>query len=620
MSKFLEILASATSELSNSPHVSSVAVVTNKVLDQIKEIQSAISKKPELCSILIYICLRFLQEIDFLNVAVSIEDRPPVKQFPIVLSRLRGTLSPFFREGIDCSVSCGREFLRFGLDRPLICEFVSNFQVTQKYFGNPSPEFLHLLIPEAAQEKIQQLVDPALIPNVVQELIASRNPESVHFMICDLLRFCFSSSKITQDIKCRFILELLHALPNRDHMINTVEVGLCLCIDLFAFQRGVGDLSAIHAFFHVFRKYPSLLPFIDKVCVRHAMIPLAIAEAMAACNEVIPITSVVLPVVEIEPMGLDIQGILTQAIRKLRWQKNSPTVLAECSQNLLRAIMADGPCMFDLPLTRNEGLKTIIRAGNAAIIAAVCTKHHAILTMAMYELVVDTNLELLKQVLALVFESEVASWVIPALSKVLVLTPEFIDSMPEVIAEIPTTVDPSAFIRYLSYNCTMDEIATLTETVLFPSVDSQVSQLFKASLKWKTTVQSSFWVIVKRAFVCDRYTRVIITAFQALIKPLSEGQISSLHLKQILRRTIPSPMLSSLIHEMVRESENARQILIPVLMGWCQFFKDDTQKFVQNRANTFRTLYEGLSPSDKLRFPPEIKNLLQLEMTSHGTE
>jgi hypothetical protein len=75
-----------------------------------------------------------------------VEDRPPVPQFSVVLNGIRSSLAPFFKEGIDCSVSCGREFLRFGFDRAVISDFVPNFQLNQKFFANAnaSADFLSL--------------------------------------------------------------------------------------------------------------------------------------------------------------------------------------------------------------------------------------------------------------------------------------------------------------------------------------------------------------------------------------------------------------------------------------------------------------------------------------------
>jgi hypothetical protein len=52
---------------------------------------------------------------------------------------------------------------------------------------------------------------------------------------------------------------------------------------------------------------------------------------MAAYNEMIAVTSVVLPVVENEQQGFDLPQLLNQAMQKLKWQRNSPVVLADCS-------------------------------------------------------------------------------------------------------------------------------------------------------------------------------------------------------------------------------------------------------------------------------------------------
>jgi hypothetical protein len=133
MSNLLEILKAATEDLANSPSATDVALRTTQLLQQIKEIQPHIMKHAELASILAYKCLRSLQEIDFLNVAFRLENRPANKQFQIVTSQLREILTPIFKENVDLSVSCGREFLRLALDRPLICEFNANFRLEPNF-------------------------------------------------------------------------------------------------------------------------------------------------------------------------------------------------------------------------------------------------------------------------------------------------------------------------------------------------------------------------------------------------------------------------------------------------------------------------------------------------------
>jgi hypothetical protein len=429
-------------------------------------------------------------------------------------------------------------------------------------------------------------------------------------LICDLIRFCFASTKLKQNIKARFILELLQALPNRDASMGLLEVCICLCIDLFTFQRTVNDLSVIRMFFSIFREYPGLTYFIDKVCARHPKIPLAVAEAMAACGEVINITSVSLPTVEIEPQGMDLQGALNHAVQKLKWQKNSLTVMAECSGNVLRAILADGLPPFDVPPTRNDGVKMMIRAKNAALCSAVCTKNQSILRLTIFELVSTGEVEFLKSLLHLLFESEVAADVLPALSNSLILRPEVIESMPAVLDNIPETVDPSPFIRFMAHDCTMDEISLLTNTPIFPSVPSQMASLFKDSLKWKSIVQASFWNIVRNAYSCDRYAGLIVTTLQLLIKPLSEGSISSFNMKQLLKRTSPSPVLAPLVLDMVDGSETQRLLLVTILVSWCHFFQTATATFVQDRKESFRTLYNSIPSTAKLLFPALVVNLI----------
>jgi hypothetical protein len=246
------------------------------------------------------------------------------------------------------------------------------------------------------------------------------------------------------------VLELLRSLPVPDQTVNTLEVSLCLCIDLFTDQRKGGDVAPIRIFFQVLKVYPGLAFFIDRMCARHPRLPLAVAEARAACGEVIHVTSVTLPVAENQLPCLDLQGILNQAVQKMKWQQNSPAIIAECSTNILKAILNEGPLTFNLPVREHEGLMAVIRVRNAPLMTALCVKQPAILKMTIYTLVSDGEVEFLKTLLDQLFESEVAETVLPALCTALLLKPEFIPSVPAVIGDISTRADPSPLIRFMS--------------------------------------------------------------------------------------------------------------------------------------------------------------------------
>jgi hypothetical protein len=610
MSNLLEILKAATEDLANSPSATDVALRTTQLLQQIKEIQPHIMKHPELASILAYKSLRSLQEIDFLNVAFRLENRPANKQFQIVTAQLREILTPIFKENVDFSVSCGREFLRLALDKPLICEFNPNFRLELKFLSNPSPEFLKVLIPESSLERLQRLDEPPLVASIAHDLVSHYNPETAHFFICDYIRYAFSSNRLSWETKLKFVLALLENIPNKESMVNTVEVGLCLCLDLFTFQRVSADLSGIRAFFGVFHEFPGLAHFIERMGLRHPTVPTAIAEAMAVCNDVIPFSILQLPQVEAEPQRFDTQTILNQSVQKLKWQKNSPTVLAECSSQLLRAILQSGPCLFDVPVQKNKELSILIKSSHAILIGSVCVKNPNLLKLGLFEVVMDGNVDLLKQICLWLFATDSSAAVLPALCKVLVLKPDFAVALAPIMAELPPSVDPSPFIRFICFNCTGEEIANLTQTPLWPSTDAQGCQLLKDSLKWRLTVQCSFWMVARRAFLARKFNKPVLDAVQALIKQISDGQVASFQVKVMLKKTAPGTNLLPLVTDMTKGTESVKAILVAVLGGWSSFFPEDLERFIQNRVLTFRSFYEGLVAQNKAVFPDAVKAML----------
>ena len=611
-SNLFEMLEQASANLAKSPHELGVTQRAIDILRKIYEFHAVISKDKKLSGIFVYKCLRMLQEADYLNVTFRIEQQVQNNSFQAATAKLRTILQALFKANTDFSV-CGREFLRLALDRPLINEFMSNFMM-DRFLADTSPDstFLRLMVPKASQQKIDEVKSgSSSVKQVVEGLISHYNQITVHFLICDCIRYVLAVPALDYQQKAELVLELLDHLPHKEAMVTSFEVNLCLCLDVLTFTLNNKDRSAIKAFFEVYKQYNGLSHFIERVAKKYPAVALSVAAAMSVCKVAIPSNIIQWPAIEQEAVALDTSSILSEAMDKLKWSKRDMSgVLNDCAAKLMVNIFDKGPCELSVPIRHNDELNLIIKNGNVMILAKLCEKNSGVLRMTIYELGQAKSYAMLKDVISEVFKGEAVDTVFPSLSKVLVLQPELIETVAAVLGEAPPTADPSSFIRYMSYNCTSDELATLLQRPIFPKDPQQASQLLKDSLRWRQTAQCAFWLILRKAYTSTQHHNTIIDAFTSNIKPLSESPVAFVQIKSLLRTTPPLPYLAPLIVELSQLPGSAQTCVVAILQSWSLLFPDATDRFVKKKASTIRQFYNSLPADLTSEFPASVKDLL----------
>jgi hypothetical protein len=95
---------------------------------------------------------------------------------------------------------------------------------------------------------------------------------------------------------------------------------------------------------------------------------------------------------------------------------------------LLRVILQSGLCLFDVPLQKNTKLRILIKSGHEVLTGSVCMKDPNLLKLELFEIIMDSNVDLVRQIYPWLFPTDSSAVVLPALNKVLVLKPDFAET------------------------------------------------------------------------------------------------------------------------------------------------------------------------------------------------
>jgi hypothetical protein len=576
-----------------------------QVAEKIKELQPNVSRFPSIYGVFIFKCLRFWQELHFLDISSGLEGLLIAGPIRSAAATFESLLMPILKVTPNLS-ACGKEFIRLGLDRPLISHFTANFR-SEKCTGEPSADFLRVIVPTPIHKLLDHFDDVSRIPSLVKSIVSQYSTVTL-FTLCDTIRYVFASPRFNLSSKSKLLLELINNIPNRSFMMQTFEIQMAICLDLLTFQR-TNETDSIRAFFVVFKEFPELLFFIERVAMRNAKMRQSLAEAMAASNETLPVKNIKLPTVEIEPAVIDTVGLIQSTVRRMKWQKkDAPDILADVSEQIIKRVKECGDCTFNLPVPKNSEMSSVIASGELSIISAVCMKNADILKFTIYELGSANNHELLKGLLLDLWKSDAAGSVWPSLTTVMILLPELIKFVGGILTDVPKSVDPSCLVRYLVHNCTGDEIGSLP--LVFPSIESQVAFLIKESLKWKPIPQNAFWAIVRRAYLTEEYSKQVINSVMFLIRPITESAIATAEFRLLLRKIAPSSEIWKLVNAMMKGTEMAQLIVVSVLTTWIDLFKAQTERLIQDRVSSFKSFFESLSNEGRNRFPEDMKLLI----------
>ena len=261
----------------------------SNILEKIKTIIPAILKNSSLISIYIYQFLRFLQQINYSVILISLEQGKVSPLLNIITTKVISTLKQLMNGPVEISEVCGREFLRFSLDHSLVSEFAFSTEI-KNFAKPPKNEFIKTLIPKNIQDEIDESLvgeDCTQTMKNLQVMFGQVSPEMIHFLICDIIRYVYSARRLSEQAKTKFIKSLLMLIPHWNEVIYTFEVCIALLIDIFTFQRqSKEDDTNIRVCFNLIKDFPLLLKFVENLVQNDHIMLLFLKQQQGAMKQV----------------------------------------------------------------------------------------------------------------------------------------------------------------------------------------------------------------------------------------------------------------------------------------------------------------------------------------------
>lgn len=614
-----DLLEAASDKLKGQSDLNSLENF-KKILEKIKEIIPAILKNPTLISLYIYQLLRFLQQINYSIMILSLEDSPEQENpkrllslLPIITALLISILKSLMKGTFEIGEICGREFLRFSLDHSLVSEFPFSTDI-KNYTIPPKNEFIKTLIPNEIQRELDESLVGKEWTQAIQNLktiLDTKSKDTIHFLICDIIRYVFSAKRLPTDTKAEFIKSLLTLIPNWKYEIYTFEICIVLFIDIVTFQRqqqSKEDDSNIRVCFKLIREFPLFLTFVENLVKTDQLMLLFLAEAATRCDEQKLFENITLPAVEPEAPKVDTREELKQLLSKLKWQRKADggsSLLSDFASQVIHNLQ---PCFFEIPFKTSDDLQVILDSGNPSVIASVCEKDQNVFKMALFALA--DKREIIEKVLEILMKTEIVkTFMLQSFAKVLVIAPNILPSVMPLLPKIPKTVDPTPFLRYMSYNLTNDEIIQILNqdlnSSLFPTDENFVENLIRSSLNWKETAQTVFWmIIVSTAVNRDSVNaKNVFSTIEKLLSQIVNFPVVFIQIRLLLQKMKPTPMISKLADGFMKGSDKLQNAFIIMVSSWFKASQDDTVTFLQGRLKSFKTFFTELSDENKKKIP-----------------
>ena len=611
------LLEAASNELKGLKEIDALVEFRN-ILERINSSILTILNNSSLISIYIYQLLRFLQQINYSVILISLEQEKPKPLLQILTAQMISTLKRLLAGSFDIGDVCGREFLRFSLDHSLVSEFSFSTEI-KDLAKPPKNEFIKTLIPKNIQDEIDESLvgeDCSQTIQNLQSLLNQNCPETIHFLICDIIRYTFAAKRLTVETKTEFIKSLLTLIPNWKETIYTFEICIVLIIDIITYQRQLKlkeDEINIRVIFNLIREFPLLLKFIERLVEKDQLMILFLAEAAAKCSETNLFVNITLPTVEPEEPKIDTKAALNELLSKLKWQRKSDggtTLITDFASQVIHNLQ---PCYFEIPFKPSEDLQIILDSGNANAIASVCELDQNVFKTTIYAL--SDKKELVENIIDILVKTEAKSFMLQSFSKVLVIAPHLLRTVIKFLPQIPNNIDPTPFIRYMSYNLTNDEIIQIlnfssniqnsNSFYPFPSDDETVESLIKSSLNWKETAQTTFWMIIVNTAINRDPTNAknLINAIEKLLPQIANFPVVFIQIRMMLQKMQPSPLLSKLANSFMKGNEKICEAFAIIIAYWFQASQDDTIAFLQNRFKSFKEFFVKLSDENKKKVP-----------------
>lgn len=555
---------------------------------------STIKSNSTCSSICVYQFLRFYQQIRYQ--LFNYQLNPSEENYNEDLNKLLSDISSMVNQlqnGNDIGETCGWEFLRFAGNRFLMSSFSLSSDINN-YFAPPKKEFLNTILPQDLRIIIQKgLSSSDQNAQEILNFIPRKSNEMLYFIICDLIRLVFSIEQVPPNKKTNYLKSILSILPNWSQLINTFDICLALTIDLLSFRSGiVNDDTNIKVCVNLIREFPDLLTFVENFAKKNPSLLLSLAEVSKRLKQPDLFPHLTLPSLSPEKQTVETKTALDGLVKRLKYTKN----LALTNPFLVafgNSIMPNlDSCMFKIPFTPTDDLQLILDTGNPFVIATVCESNPNVFKLAVYSL--RNKVEILKQVLSILSKSTTAkTFLLSSLSKVLVITPELFKTLiNDSLIPQDEDIDPTPFIRYISYNLTDDCIYKITNRTknpyLFPSNVNYIESILMESLGWGETTQKSLWFFINNSITQSQPVKTgLLSVINKVLQSLSNHPVHLFNIKLMLQRMKlddppTTPLLKGIVETFMNGDSKLYKTFYMILKSWFNTFAKETIEFFRN--------------------------------------
>ena len=610
----LEFLESASSEIIKSSTRPITSAFHESLLKIKKELPNYRKSKDSqlIYSVITYKFIRFLQEIDARNMSIFFTNRKEDTLLQIASSNLREILKTLYDEQkIICS-RCGREFLRFGLDKQIVSDYSIDFNI-KNYFTKPEKEFVHLIIPESIRKLLEKIIsstNPITVDEATKQIFTNSNPHPSHLLVSDCIRFVFADSHFAS-VRIDIINSIISHSPKPSQTPNLFEVCLSLAIDILSVPPDCPNEKhdSVKSFLSLLPTYPSLIGFIERISSDSTEMKRSISDALFYTSTKNPFTNLALPKHEEEAPRVDTRSAINVALQKMKWQaKEAKKIASELTPALLQNMKL---YEFEVPVSKNANFDIVMECANDQMLSELCAKSQPFMKRMMFCLVDDTKRIINVMEMMLRDHEDSGSLMFTAISKVMVIAPQILDDVFPLLRKIPKSADLSPFVRYLAYNCTCEVICMVyAEDPIFPTNTKQAAQLFKQSLMWRDLPQSMLWLIVNCVFAHGINNSAVFGAIRSVLPKIAGSKIAFANMRTLLSKVMPCPAMRMLLLELFNESDGSWiKVRISLIMNWCMIDSEKAAKYAM-----FQLFLACLSKEEIAKLPNELFNIENIKM------
>lgn len=549
-------------------------------IGNIQKIKHIDKETNDFLSCLSYKCIRLLYEIESRIYEIFYLGPKEISVFHDYRTCLLKAFDAIRLKEKTIGETCGLEFLRFKRNEMLSEQFQIQGEMKQ-FMIKPTKELINNYM-------ITKNVKDLLLDNSngndkkLQEYFANANKISLSLLFSDCIRFIYANDDLDLNKKMELIKKLINCTKKSICLFDDLDMCLSMSLSvLFHPKNNNPNNNDIQCFFNFIDEYSNsygekIVDFIEKFAKDDEIIKYGILNSISALKIKNPFKNI-----KIETLDSCVNEVLS----KMRW---TPSKSFEYAQNLEKSISSKITFSKFSFLEENEDIKLIVEKNNIDILTAISSKHLNFMKYMIFY-IEEKNIKTLIQVFNKMLELEniekIGDNIFAALANVLPLRPYLIKQIIPIIKKIPSQCDSSPFIRFMSYNCTSDEICEIYDNVIvFPSNEQHVKSLFKDSIRWRKLPLSMFWFIVNCVLDSQCYDNVIIYRAIGNVLLIIDDNNNSVYKEFIillLHKYLPSEQMKDLLDAVFRKQIIDLDTKKEIIDNWMLLNSNSTNAFLK---------------------------------------